>query len=326
MLFYRTRRLMIFYRELAQLVASGVPVIEAMGILSAQGGDLRLKGIAAGIKQYLEKSGSLGDAFSQFPDVFPALHINIIRYCETAGRFVEGLNSLADYLEKDYAMQQNIIVGLAYPLVLLHAAIFLLPIVNAATSGIGAYISGVLSLLIPLYGLVFLFYFLSQQRNEQFKTGFDNFLLQIPRIGGIVQQISLTRFIRAMQILSASGVSVVTGWRMAARACGNNVIRNALLDGLPLIEQGQTLSKAFIQARVFPASTIGMITAAEKSGSIVSTLNTIAVYFERENETQVAILVRILPVVFYLLIAGYIGFRIISFYSGYFNRVFSPTF
>ena len=151
----------------------------------------------------------------------------------------------------------------------------------------------------------------------------DNFILAIPKIGSITRQFALTRFIRALQVLSASGVSIIGGWKMAAESCGNDVIRNALLSGLPLLQEGQSLSRAFIQAGVFPASVIALITTAEKSGSIVQTLNTIAGYEERENETSIAVLTRVIPLLVYFIIAGFIGFRIISFYLGYFNQIFS---
>ncbi len=319
---FRTRMLMLFYRELAQLVSSGVTIIEAMDILSKQEGYSQLNRVIGRIKQELAAGNSLGEAFSRFPDVFPALHANIIRYSETSGRLAQGITSLADYLEKEYAMQQSLIVGLAYPVILLHVAMFLLPIVNAVGCGAGGYIFGFLSIFIPVYGLAYLAYLvLRMRKNEAFKTSLDGFILGIPRIGDIVRQFALAKFVRALQVLSASGVSIISGWKMAGESCGNNAVRNALLTGLPLLQEGRSLSQAFIQARVFPSSMIGLITAAERSGSIVQALNTIASYSEKENETAIAVLTRIIPIFVYLLIAGFIGFRIISFYLGYFNQI-----
>ncbi|MCX5707915.1 MAG: type II secretion system F family protein [Candidatus Omnitrophica bacterium] len=91
------------------------------------------------------------------------------------------------------------------------------------------------------------------------------------------------------------------------------------------MQEGQGLSQAFIRARVFPASMLGLIGSAEKSGSIVQTLNTIASYSEKENETSIAVLTRIIPVLVYLLIAGFIGLRVVSFYLGYFNQIFTGS-
>ena len=110
---------MLFYRELAQLVSSGVTIIEAMDILSKQGGRSQLNKALAGIREDLKSGRSLGEAFLGYPDVFPLLHANMIKYSETSGRLGQGISSLADYLEKEYAMQQSLIVGLAYPIFLL---------------------------------------------------------------------------------------------------------------------------------------------------------------------------------------------------------------
>lgn len=324
MSFFSTRILMLFYRELAQLVSSGVAIIEAMDILSKQGGRSQLNKALAGIREDLKSGRSLGEAFLGYPDVFPLLHANMIKYSETSGRLGQGISSLADYLEKEYAMQQSLIVGLAYPVFLLHVGMFLLPLINAFGCNSGGYFRSFLSIFIPVYGLAFLVYLaLRMRKYEGFKTGLDGFILGMPVIGNIVRQFALTRFVRALQVLSASGVSIISGWQMAAESCGNNLVRSSLLSGLPLLQEGQAISKAFIQARVFPASMIGLISSAEKSGSIVQTLNTIATYSEKENETAIAVLTRIIPVFVYLLIAGFIGFRIISFYLGYFNQILS---
>jgi type IV pilus assembly protein PilC len=324
MWFLRTRMLMLFYRELAQLISSGVTIIEAMDILSNQGGRTGFNKVLEGIKQDLSAGSSLGEAFSHYPEMFPLLHINMIRYSETSGRLSSGIESLANYLEKEYAMQQSLMVGLAYPVLLLHAAMFLLPIVNGVSCGAGGYLGGFLSIFIPVYGLGFVVYLaLRMRKNEGFKTGLDGFILGMPVIGNIARQFALARFVRALQVLSASGVGIVNGWDMASQSCGNNLIRDSLLTGLPLLQEGQGISKAFIRAGVFPASMIGLIVSAEKSGSIVQTLNTIAGYSEKENDTAMAVLTRVIPVLVYLLIAGFIGFRVISFYLGYFNRIFT---
>lgn len=324
MAFFRTRLLMLFYRELAQLTGAGVPIIEAVETLHKYGGHPGFNRVIGLIKRELAAGTSLGEAFALFPDVFPVLHANIIKYSEASGRLVQGITGLADYLEKEYAMQQSLIVGLAYPVILLHAAMFLFPIINAVGCKRGGYIGGFLEIFIPVYGGIFSIYLIFSMRgSEGFKTGLDNFILAIPKIGNIARQFALARFIRALQALSASGVSILSGWKMAGDSCGNNAVRNAILAGLPLLQSGQSLSQAFIHTRIFPSSIISLIATAEKSGNIVQVLNTIANYAEKENDTAIAVLTSIIPVLVYLLIAGFIALRIVSFYTGYFNSIFT---
>lgn len=321
---FRTKNLAVFYRQLAELLSSGINVIEGMNILASHGAHGRLKSISWNIRQDLSQGVSLGDAFAKYPDMFAEWHVSIIRYSETSGRLAEGLSRMADYLEKDYATLQSIVVGLAYPVALLHIAIFLLPLVKAVTCGPGAYILGLLGLIIPIYGGLFLAYGAYRFFNSaQLKAGWDSFILSIPMIGNILRRIALSKFIRALQCLSASGVPITNSWKIAAVASGNEFIKLAVLRGLPSIEEGQELTQAFSAAQVFPPQMIGMIAAAAKSGSIVQILNTIATYCEKETETAVAVLTGVLPVIVYLLVAGFIGFRIVSFYLGYFSRIFS---
>lgn len=324
MSFFHARRLMLFYRELAQLTGAGITIIEAMESLHKHGDYPSFSRVIDLIRRKLATGTSLGEAFALFPDVFPAVHANIIKYSESAGRIVQGITDLADYMEKEYAMQQNLIVGLAYPVILLHVAMFLLPVINAVGCKKGGYIAGFLGIFIPVYGGIFLSYLVfSGGKSERLKTGLDNFILAIPKIGNIARQFALTRFIRALQSLSASGVSIVSGWKMAAEGCGNSALRDSILTALPLLESGKSLSQAFIHTCVFPANMISLIATAEKSGTIVSVLSTIANYTEKENNTAIAVLNGIIPVLLYLLITGFIALRIISFYTGYFNNISS---
>ncbi|MDD5669353.1 MAG: type II secretion system F family protein [Candidatus Omnitrophica bacterium] len=328
MFFKRTKILMVFYRKLAQMVSSGVPIVETMSILAEQEESLQLRRTASLIKEALDKGLNLGDAFAQFPEMFSDIHINIIRYSETAGRLAQGLESLADYLEKEYSIRQELLKELAYPVVLLHAAMFLLPIVDSVgcgtSCGLTGYIHGVLSLFIPVYAVVFLGYAITRgQSNAGFKNALDSCVVSIPRIGTLVKQFALAKFIRVLQILSASGVTIITSWKMAAESCGNTVIKASLLKGLTVIEKGGGLRDACSATKMFSGSVIGMIAVAEKSGSMVQTLNTIASYSERENETSTAMLLKIIPFFIYVAVAGFIAFKIISFYTAYFNKIFS---
>jgi len=310
------------------MVSSGVPIVETMSILAEQEESLQLRQTASRIKEALNKGNNLGDAFAQFPDMFPDIHINIIRYSETAGRLSQGLESLADYLEKEYSIRQELLKELAYPVVLLHAAMFLLPIVDSigcgTSCGLPGYIHGVLSVFLPVYSVVFLGYIITcGQANARFRRALDFFVVSIPRIGILVKQFALAKFIRVLQILSASGVTIITSWQMAAESCGNAAIKAALLNGLPVIEKGGGLRDACSATQMFSGSVIGMIAVAEKSGSMVQTLNTIASYSEKENETSAAMLLKIIPFFIYAAVAGFIALRIISFYTAYFNKIFS---
>jgi type II secretory pathway component PulF len=100
-------------------------------------------------------------------------------------------------------------------------------------------------------------------------------------------------------------------------------VEKSILRGLAVIERGGGISEAFSATRLFRANMIGMITAGEKSGSIDKMLGSMASLCEKENAVAVAVMVTVVPVFLYIFIAAYIGYRIVMFYTSYFNKIFS---
>gem|GEM_PF-4707701 len=314
---------MVFYRELATLVISGVDVVAAMDILQGHGNG-RIKDIAARLKRHISRGGTLADGLSALPDFSPAWHISIVRYSETAGRLADGLNRIADYLEKDYSMFQSLVFGLAYPVLLLHIAVFVLPITSLVTCGLAGYLRELLKVLLPLYGIVFLLFGIRKVfKQARFKNIYDLFSVNVPLWGKLTRRFVATRFVRALECLCASGVTIIEGWKIAAGACGNSIVEKSILRGLAVIERGGGISEAFSATRLFSANMIGMITAGEKSGSIDKMLGSMASLCEKENAVAVAVMVTVVPVFLYIFIAAYIGYRIVMFYTSYFNKIFS---
>lgn len=313
--------LALFYREFASLISSGVSVIDGMAMLAEHAGSSRLREITFKIKEDAAQGISLGEAFAKFPDVFPEWQASIIKYSEKSGRLSQGFESLAAYLERDYSLQLGIITGLAYPVFLLHAAIFLLPLVNLFTCGGSAkYLRGVLAIILPLYGFPFLlFSFLRILNKPQLKTGFHIFLINIPLLGQLLRRIAVSRFILALHSLCSSGVPIISAWKIASEATGNETVKARIFKAAPFLEEGGQLSEAFIKSGLCDYRMAGLVKSAEKSGNLVEALEMIYKYSDKEINTAVGLIARILPVVIYLLVAAFIGSRVISFYLGYFR-------
>ena len=319
---FLTRDLAMFYRQLSSLLASGIPIIEALDSLAHQAGPNRIQAIAMYMKQDVVDGAPLSEAFAKLTHTFPSWHINVIKYSEKSGHLAADFDLLAAYLEKEYSTQLSIVTKLAYPVLLLHIAFVLLPFVNAFTCGAKGYIGGLLGLVLPVYGLLLLVLAIRYLiQNSPLKIAYDRAVVNVWLIGPVMRQFALTRFIRALRCLCTAGVPIVSAWNMAAEACGNDFLKTAIHNGSLVIEQGQPISKALIQAGVFKPQTISMIASAEKSGTLVQMLTTINTYYEKETDAAIGIISVVVPTVVYLLIAGFIGLRIISFYSGYFQRV-----
>ena len=322
---FRLKDLMIFYRQLATMINSGMDVIGSMDFMSEQMRKSKLAGVVSQIRQYLLDGESLSQALAKFPRHFPQEHVYIIKYGETGGTLSTSLERISNYLEKNYDIQKRLITGLAYPFFLLHFAVFALPIPTLFTRG-GNYLVEVLKVLIPLYSLFFLFFLLKKALCfPRVKKAHDSVALAVPVFGSLIKKSVLMRFIFALKCLYDSGVGIIQSWNIAADVCDNSVIKEKLLKGAPVIEKGDRLSQAFVQTGLFSHSTLGIISTGEKSGSIGQMLGKVADYYEKEYELLLGLIARLLPVIIYITVVFYVGFRIIVFYMGYFSRVM-PTY
>ncbi|MBN1794044.1 MAG: type II secretion system F family protein [Candidatus Omnitrophica bacterium] len=318
------RNLMIFYREFASLITSGIDVIEATRLLTRAASSALLKNAAGRIREDLIRGTRLSEAMRRHARLFPLWHIHLIHYSEHAGKLGEGLESIADYLEKEYDNQKKLIIGLAYPVFLLHATIFLLPLPALFTGCLAAYILGVLHYLVPVYLVLFLLYALKQMLVfPAVKKPYDAVILFVPVFGSLIKRINIIRFIRALKCLHDAGVAITLAWKTAIELCDNTRLRNRLLTGLRAIEAGLPLEEAFRRSTIFPPKVLSMVAVAEKSGSVGSMLDKMAQYGEKENEVVMGILLTTMPVVFYLFVAGFIAYKVITFYTEYFSKISS---
>lgn len=323
MCIFSLRSLIIFYRELATMFNSNLNIIESLDVLSNHIGDHKMKIVATAMKQYLLGGSTLSEALAKFPKLFPEWQVNIVKYTETGGKLKEGLERITGHLEKEYATQKKLIIGLAYPFLLLHLAIFLLPIPTVFTTGLIGYGLEVLKVIVPLYFFFFMIYVFKRLLFLRFKKGYDIFILCLPVFGNLVKRLNLIRFIRTLKCLYDSGVEIIQSWSLAVSLCNNSIIKESLLKGLPVIKQGGELISAFTTSQVFSKKMLGMIAIGEKSGSINKMLEKMALYCEQDNDVIINSLLIIMPVITFIIVAAYIGYRIISFYSNYYSQVLS---
>lgn len=309
-----------FYEELATLVDSGVNIIDA---LQTMAGYLkgREKSVAEALKNDLSRGIPLESALARFPVLFPVWQVNIIKYSEAGGTLKTGLRKIVDYLRADYAIRHKLIVGLAYPILLFNLAIFLLPVPALVQKGAGVYLFEVGKIFIPVYLALFAVYGVKKSIAVVLPYQYDAVVLYFPFVGRFVKSLHLVKFVSVLQCLCAAGVNVVSGWEIALESCDNRALAAILSTGLPLIRHGATLQEAFTATRIFPAKTLSLIAVGEKSGSIDIVLGRIVAYATQENETVISLLLTVIPVLIYLAVAGYIGFRIIAFYSEYFSKI-----
>ena len=316
-------QLMVFYRQFATMIKSGMTVIHAMGALRTQGGSRRLRKVAGEVLPILESGGKLSDAFAMHPYVFPELHISLIRAGEAGGMMDTILERIAEYLEREHRVRQTLRMSTLYPKILVLAVIFIPPLHILLLEGLKPYLQATIGSVILIAGVVLALWVVFRLLSQiaAFRYGLDCLKLAIPRLGKTIRLLALSKFYRVLAAMSAAGAPLSQGIANAALASGNWFLAKRLRTAVPSVEQGQTLTDSLRRTRVLPYIGLDMIATGEQSGNLDGMLDKAAEYSENEAEVGTVQATLVAGIVLLLIVAGYIGLTAIRFYTGYFANV-----
>ncbi|MGQ9486642.1 MAG: type II secretion system F family protein [Armatimonadota bacterium] len=314
------RDLAIFYRQLATAVRAGIAIHRALISVAENTGKPRLRRVVQAVVNDLMQGKPLAQAMRKQPHVFDELQIALIQAGEEGGLLDNMLERLADYLERDYKLRLKIRAGTFYPKVLLVAGIFIpkIPILVVG-GGLIPYLRETVGwagpILLAVLASVALVRIALQV--EPLREAYDSLKLMVPGIGGLVRQLAMARFSRAMAALFSAGVPLQRAIAISALAADNYYLTKRLRSAVTAVEHGQSLSSAFQQTGVMPPLVLDMLRTGESTGSVDAMMDKVAEYYEQETDVKSHQAVIALSVGVYLLIALWIASMIIGFWQGY---------
>lgn len=305
----KVSELALVTRQLATLLASGLPVDESLQAVADQSDNEKISKIIKGVRSKLMEGHSLSASMAEYKAAFPELYRATINAGEHSGHLHMVLESLADYTEKEYYFKQKIKQASIYPSMMIAVSVsivaFLLVYIvpkmvdvfedsNAAlpplTIGLLA-ISDFLQsygllLLLAIIGFVFGFKHMLKKRAFRYK--FHEFLLKIPLIRKIIKVSNTARYARTFGILSRSGVPVLEAMKTSKHVVTSLPIQEALTEAKHKVKEGVNISRALKETTYFPAMSIHLIASGESGGKLAQMLDKAADYQDNEIESLVA--------------------------------------
>lgn len=271
----------------------------------------------------IASGGTFTDAVRSRGNWLPAFDIAFLEAGEHSGRLDACFRLLADYYTDRARLARQMIGDLAYPAFLLHFAIFIFPFAQFFTSGNWvAYLTQTVGLLIPLYVVVALMIYAAQSRHgETWRACVESFLNPIPVLGVARHYLALARLSAALEALLSAGVTIIEAWELAATASGSPALRRTVLGWRPLVDGGQTPAEAIAESGRFPELFAAQYATGEVSGQLDDTLRRLHIYYQEEGSRKLHAFSRWVPRAIYFCVVIMIAYRIIHFYTGYFNMV-----
>jgi len=309
------------YHNLAILLSSGVPLHRALRTAS---GHVRSPLAVATRRMAEQLDRGLAGAMARHPRAFSRLDVVTIEAAERSGDLTEVLESLADWYRFRLRMRRTIITNMIYPIILLHAAVFIPsfpPLLLGQISG-AAYLLGAASILGCFYLPVVVVYALYRftPQTGPIRLLMDAIWLHVPLLGGALRNLALSRYCRTFHLLYGAGVPIVESSRTAAELVGNAAVSRLLMKGARSAKAGQPVSAGL--PRSLPPEFVQAWEVGEESGSLEEVSLRLANLTGERAEMTLADLARIVPRILYILIVIFVAVRVVTFYAGLYGMQF----
>lgn len=327
----KSDQLVIFTRQLSAMVGAGVPLLRSLSSLEKHAEDPVLKKTLAFVIKDIEGGNSLGDALSKFPLSFNDIYVNMVRAGETAGILDDILKRLAYQQEKSSAIRKKIKSAMAYPTVLIVITVlaffglmlFVIPQIgkilndlggpDAKLPGITLFMLAVSHIITSYWYIIFpgliatIYGIIRYVRTPRGHRQFDALILKIPGVRNIAKKIAVARFARTFSALMGAGVAVLECLDVTARAVGNQMYQEALLQAAKEVKNGKSLSSVIEENPLFPAIVGQMLAVGEETGQTDNVLIKVADFYEEEVDLAIESISSIIEPVMIVVMGSMVG-------------------
>lgn len=336
--------LLIFFRQLAVILQSGVPLAQGMILIAENMTNEKLSYCVQRISARLNAGEELSLSLKQYPKVFEPLAIGLIEAGEAGGILEKVLDRIALLLEERAKIRSQITGALIYPVfILLLAAtvslgllIFIVPKFKDMFDGMGAKLPALTSVMLdlsklvtsiefavitPLTIMIGSYLFNSYYKTAQGRLSVDKIILKVPLFGDLILKTEMAGMCDTLSTLVNSGIPIIDGIERCVSASSNELIRQTLRQSISLVKQGQELNYAMGRSGVLPKLVISMIKIGEETGQLSFMLDNLSLFYKREVEASVSSLVKAMEPAVILVVAGIVGTIVIALYLPMFDLI-----
>ncbi len=306
--------LALMTRQLAVLLASSIPIEQALQAVAKQSEKPHVKALIMSVRSKVLEGYSLAVALQEAGN-FPAIYIATISAGERSGHLDLILNQLADYTENRFAMQKKIQGALVYPIILLIMAVavvvglmtFVVPkIVKVFEQSeqalplitkIVLFLSNLLTqwwwlILAILFMMVIMF--VKFIKTTAGRASFDAFVLKLPIFAKLSRSLNASRFASTLSILVRSGVPLVEALAIGGAVTTNVHIQRSIQLATEKVTEGASLSSQLEKTNYFPPMMVQMIKSGESSGELDNMLSRASDMQQNEATTMISTLLSLL--------------------------------
>jgi type II secretory pathway component PulF len=323
-----------FTRQLANLLAAGVPLSRALSILSREASKSAAGKLWATVHDQVTGGMSLADALSVHPRAFSPVYVAMVRAGETGGFLDVVLEQIATFRSREQDLKNKITSALLYPTILAVLAggimvfllMFFIPRFSQMFAEFGGSLPALTRAIVAASRLLVTYWFIlalvvalavfairRALASEEGRRFLERTTLRFPLFGRAVSRFALVRFCRMLGTLVGAGVPLVAALRVAKEAIGNQVLADTVDGAIEDVQHGTALAHSLESCSLlFPSSVIEMISVAEESSRLDKELVRLAATYEQELDRQLKTIVTLIEPALLFLMAAIVGTIVIG--------------
>ncbi|MEF9918638.1 MAG: type II secretion system F family protein [Eubacterium sp.] len=322
-----------FAREIESMLASGITVIRALGIMMERDIKPNVKKVYQMLYREVQQGITLSDAMENLTGSFPNLIVNMFKAGESSGQMTETAHKMAIYYEKEHRLHTKIRNAMIYPVLLLVATVvvviglftWILPQFFSLFADMGSELPGITKMVMGmstfittnwiylLIGALLIFMILQALlKVPSVRLEFDKLKVHLPWAGKLIKVIYTARFARTLSSLYSSGLSMINAMEISARIVGNTYIEHQFKKSTQMVRSGGTLSDAIGSVDGFDKKLVSTIFIGEETGNLDNMLDAIADSYDYDSEMVIQKMVTIIEPVMIIIMAVIIGTVMLS--------------
>lgn len=330
-----TKDLVIFTRQFATMIDSGLPLVQCLDILSSQQEKPVFKDILLKVKESVESGSTFADALSKHPKAFDELYVNLVAAGEVGGILDTILNRLAAYIEKAMKLKKQIKGAMVYPTTIMSIAVivvgvilvFVIPTFSKMFTEMGGELPMPTQFVIALSNfiknyiivMIALFFGISTAIKKYYATAsgrknIDRWALRAPIAGPLIRKVSVAKFTRTLGTMISSGVPIMDGLEIVAKTAGNRIVEEAIYGVRQAISEGKTMAEPLQACGIFPPMVVQMIAVGEATGAMDAMLNKIADFYDDEVDDAVSAMTAMMEPLLMVFLGTVVGGLVVAMY------------
>lgn len=318
--------LMVFTKQFATMVNAGMSITESLKTLAEEETNFSFSEVIKDVDFMVESGSNLSGAMSKYPKIFSEIYIGLVKVGEASGKLDETLEKIANQLEREYALKNQIRSALIYPAFILTTMIavsilivtFVIPKLKPMLEGAGVKLPFLTKVMIAVSEFFINFWWLiipsiigfvvfltSYVHTSKGGMIWDRIKMKVPIAGRIVRNIYMARFSRTFSTLIGGGVNVVESLEIAGASIGNVIYSDEITKISKDVKNGISLAESFKKSEYISNIVKKMMRVGESTGTLDVTINKVAIFYEAEVENSISNLTKTLePVLIVIMGVG----------------------